>query len=72
MRNINLVAKKVARNGLKIANSLGCAFHFESDFSSPFFNWKSESYNKASKFKASMSTKFTDKRTDVWSRDFII
>ena len=33
MRNINVVAKKMARNGLKIANSLGCAFHFESDFS---------------------------------------
>ena len=32
MRNINVVAKKMARNGLKIANSLGCAFHFESDF----------------------------------------
>ena len=24
--------KKMARNGLKIANSLGCAFHFESEF----------------------------------------
>ena len=24
----------MARNGLKIANSLGCAFHFESDFTS--------------------------------------
>ena len=24
--------KKLARNGLKIANSLGCAFHFESEF----------------------------------------
>ena len=33
MRNINVVAKKMARNGLKIANSLGCAFRFESDFS---------------------------------------
>ena len=32
MRNINIVAKKMARKGLKIANSLGCAFHFESDF----------------------------------------
>ena len=33
MRNINVVAKKMARNGLKIANLLGCAFCFESDFS---------------------------------------
>ena len=33
MRNINVFAKKMARNGLKIANSLGCAFRFESDFS---------------------------------------
>ena len=32
MRNINVVAKKMARNGLKIANSLGCAFRFESEF----------------------------------------
>ena len=32
MRNVNVVAKKMARNGLKIANSLGCAFHFESEF----------------------------------------
>ena len=32
MRNINVFAKKMARNGLKIANSLGCAFRFESDF----------------------------------------
>ena len=24
--------KKLARNGLKIANSFGCAFRFESDF----------------------------------------
>ena len=32
MRNINVVAKKMARNGFKIANSLGCAFCFESDF----------------------------------------
>ena len=32
MRNINVVAKKMARNGLKIANLLGCAFRFESDF----------------------------------------
>ena len=32
MRNINVVAKKITRNGLKIANSLGCAFRFESDF----------------------------------------
>ena len=32
MRNNNVVAKKMARNGLKIANSLGYAFHFESDF----------------------------------------
>ena len=34
MRYINVVAKTMARNGLKTANSLGCAFHFESDF-----NW---------------------------------
>ena len=32
MRNICVVAKKIARNGLKMANSLGCAFHFESEF----------------------------------------
>ena len=32
MRDINVVAEKMARNGLKIANSLGCAFHFESEF----------------------------------------
>ena len=32
MRNINVVAKKMARNGFKIANSLGCSFHFESEF----------------------------------------
>ena len=32
MRDINEVAKKMARNGLKIAKSLGCAFHFESQF----------------------------------------
>ena len=32
MRDINEVAKKMARNGLKIAKSLGCAFHFESEF----------------------------------------
>ena len=32
MGDINLVAKRMARNGLKIANSLGCAFRFESDF----------------------------------------
>ena len=32
MRYINEVAKKMARNGLKIAKSLGCAFHFESEF----------------------------------------
>ena len=32
MSNINVVAKKMARNGLKIANLLGCAFRFESDF----------------------------------------
>ena len=34
MRDINEVAKKMARNGLKIAKLLGCAFHFESEFSS--------------------------------------
>ena len=32
MRDINEVAEKMARNGLKIAKSLGCAFHFESEF----------------------------------------
>ena len=33
MRDINEVAKKMARNGLEIAKSSGCAFHFESEFS---------------------------------------
>ena len=33
MRDINEVAKKMARNGLKIAKSLSCAFHFKSEFS---------------------------------------
>ena len=37
MRDINVVAEKKARNGLKIANSLGCAFHFESEFNLLFF-----------------------------------
>ena len=32
MKDINEVAEKMARNGLKIAKSLGCAFHFESEF----------------------------------------
>ena len=32
MRDVNEAAKKMARNGLKIAKSLGCAFHFESEF----------------------------------------
>ena len=32
MRDINEVAKEMAKNGLKIAKSLGCAFHFESEF----------------------------------------
>ena len=32
MRDINVVAKKMARNGFKIAKSLGWAFHFESEF----------------------------------------
>ena len=32
MIDINVVAKKMVRNGFKIANSLGCAFHFESEF----------------------------------------
>ena len=32
MRDINEVAKKMARNGLEIAKSSGCAFHFESEF----------------------------------------
>jgi hypothetical protein len=32
MRDINEVAKNMARSGLKIAKSLGCAFHFESEF----------------------------------------
>ena len=32
MRYINEVAKNMARSGLKIGMSLGCAFHFESEF----------------------------------------
>ena len=40
MRDINEIAKKMARNGLKIANSLGCAFHFESEFSWLFVDYK--------------------------------
>jgi hypothetical protein len=32
MRDINVVAEKMVRNGLKIANSMDCAFHFESEF----------------------------------------
>ena len=36
MRNIDIVAIKLARNGLKIANSLGYAFLFESDFITKF------------------------------------
>ena len=36
MRDINKVAKEMAKNGLKIAKSLGCAFHFESEFISYF------------------------------------
>ena len=32
MRDINEVAEKMARNGFKIAKSLGCAFRFESEF----------------------------------------
>ena len=32
MRDVNEVAEKMARNGFKIAKSLGCAFHFESEF----------------------------------------
>ena len=32
MRDINEVAKKMAKNGFKTAKSLGCAFHFESEF----------------------------------------
>ena len=31
MRDINEGAEKMDRNGLKIAKSLGCAFHFESE-----------------------------------------
>ena len=42
MKNINVVAKKMARNGLKIANSLGCAFHFKSDFSELYVIIRSE------------------------------
>ena len=34
MKTVNVVAKNMARNGLKIANALGCAFHFESEFMS--------------------------------------
>ena len=37
MRDINEVAKKMARNGLKIAKSLGCAFHFELEFRFDYF-----------------------------------
>ena len=50
MRNIDIVAKKMARNGLKIANLLGCAFHFESEFicTTP--------YNNKSKTKLSLLT----------------
>ena len=32
IRYINEVAEKMARNGFKIAKSLGCAFRFESEF----------------------------------------
>ena len=32
MRDINVVAEKMARIGRKKDNSLGCAFHFESEF----------------------------------------
>ena len=32
MRDFNEVAEKMAGNGFKIAKSLGCAFHFESEF----------------------------------------
>ena len=40
MRDINEVAKKkMARNGLKIAKSLGCAFHFESEFTYAIKSW---------------------------------
>ena len=44
MRNINVVAKKMARNGLKIANSLGCAFHFESDFNIKIFKPRTSAF----------------------------
>ena len=30
MRDINVVAEKMAKNGFKIAKSMGCAFRFES------------------------------------------
>ena len=39
MRDINEVAKKMARNGLKIAKSLDCAFHFESEFTRRFYGY---------------------------------
>ena len=35
MRDFNEDAKEMAKNGLKIAKSLGCAFHLESEFTTP-------------------------------------
>ena len=38
LRDINEVAKKMVRNGFKTAKSLGCAFHFKSEFTSSICN----------------------------------
>jgi hypothetical protein len=38
MRDINEVAEKMAVNGFKIAKSMGCAFHFESEFTTLILN----------------------------------
>ena len=37
LRDINEVAKKMVRNGFKTAKSLGCAFHFKSEFTRKVF-----------------------------------
>ena len=44
MRDINVVAKKMPRNGLKLANSLGCAFHFESEFKIELIKQKKDGF----------------------------
>ena len=54
MRDINIVAEQMARNGLKIAKSLGCAFHFESEFiweQSTFFSFHLRNYLGYSRLK---------------------